>query len=90
MSNPPPMEKGLPLDLALRRWTHPRLIAKLDKVERQAAERPHDPDLKKEAKAFRAKLESDFIAALLVGSNQFWISAYLAPVTPISQRGEVS
>jgi len=90
MMNAPPMDKGLPLGLALRRWTHPRLISKLDRLDAQAAEQPHDVQLRKEAKLFRAQLESDFIASLLVGSNQFWLTAYLAPVTPTRHRGVVS
>jgi hypothetical protein len=90
MMNEPPMEKGLPLGLALTRWTHPRLISKLDELDARAAERPDDVQLKEEAKRFRTTLESDFIGALLVRSNQFWLTAYLAPITPTSQRGEIS
>jgi len=90
MMNAPPMDKGIPLGLALKRWTHPRLISKLDELDARAAEQPHDVQLKKEAKTFRAKLQSDFIDALLVRSNQFWLTAYLDPVTPTSHRGEIS
>jgi hypothetical protein len=90
MTNPPPMEKGLPLSLALRRWTHPRLILKLDELDARAAKQPHNLQLKEEAKAFRAKLKGDLIATFLVRSNQFWLTAYLDPVTPTSHRGEVS
>jgi hypothetical protein len=90
MMNAPPMDKGIPLGLALRRWTHPRLISKLDELDARAAEQPHDVQLKNEARTFRAKLESDFIDALLVRSNRFWLTAYLGPVTPTCHRGEVS
>jgi hypothetical protein len=71
MTNEPPMEKGLPLGLALRRWTHPRLIAKLDELDARAAEQPDNLQLKEEANAFRAKLERDLINRFLVRSNQF-------------------
>jgi hypothetical protein len=81
------MDKGLPLSLALRKWTHPCLIAKLDELEQQAAEQPRNLQLKEEAKKFRAKLEFDFINSLLVGSNQFSLTGYLDPITPISNRG---
>jgi hypothetical protein len=90
MMNAPPMDKGIPLGLALRRWTHPRLISKLDDLDARAAEQPHDVQLKKDAKTFRAQLQSDFIASLLVRSNQFWLTSYLDAVTPTSHRGEVS
>jgi hypothetical protein len=90
MTNEPPMEKGLPLGFALRRWTHPRLIAKLDELDARAAEQPDNLQLKEEANAFRAKLERDLINRFLVRSNQFWLTGYLDPVTPKSQRGEIS
>src|SRR5262245_34402277 len=87
MINEPPMEKGLSLGLALRKWTHPRLITKLDDLEQEAAEQPRNLQLKEEAKKFRAKLELDFINSLLVGRNQFSLTGYLDPITPISNRG---
>jgi hypothetical protein len=87
MINEPPMEKGLPLGLALRKWTHPRLIAKLDELEQRAAEQPRNCPLKEEAKKFRRKLEVDFINSLLVASNQFSVTGYVDPITPISNRG---
>jgi hypothetical protein len=90
MMNDTPMPRGLPLGLALRRWTHPCAIAKLDRLEEQASERPQDLQLKAEAMELRAKLESDFIANLFDRHKQLWASVFVAPVVPNSQRGELS
>jgi hypothetical protein len=82
--------KGMPLRLAFRQWTHPRLISRLDNLEARAVAQPDDVQLQKEAKTFRSKLEFDFVAALRAKNTQFSVIGTSFPFMPMSERGETS
>jgi len=86
---PETIAKGLPLWRAFRVWTHPRQLARLDELQREAEGTADDSTAQREFQSERLKLERQFF--LLFGRNgPLYMEAYTAPIVPERQRGTVS
>ena len=80
-----PAPEGTPLDRAVRRWTQPVVVEKLDRLRKLVRQHPKNSHFEATYQLFKAKVEYDFITLLGAG-GELWASGFIAPIDLASQR----